>query len=218
MSDSEASTVHARLHAHAPAEVSVARATERLRDAGQRITTPRRSVLRALAQHHEHLRADEVADLLAADGVHRATVYRTLELLADKGVVSCRALPGGATGYHLDVLADEQEHLHAHCQSCSRVVAVPVHALDAAVEIVQRAVGFRLAPQRSDLTGLCSRCDQPPVRSPGPEHGARDPADAARPPGAAQRHRPGTPSPVGGNPSLGAVRTAGRDAPGRGRS
>jgi Fur family ferric uptake transcriptional regulator len=158
MSDPEASTVHARLHAHASVESSVARAAERLRDAGQRITAPRRSVLRVLAQHHEHLRADEVADLLDADGVHRATVYRTLELLAETGVVSCRALPGGATGYHLDALADEQEHLHAHCRSCSRVVALPARVLDAAVESVERAVGFRLAPQRSDLTGLCSGC------------------------------------------------------------
>lgn len=154
----EAPAAHAELHAHASVDGSVARATARLRAEGQRITAPRSSVLRALAQQHVHLCADDVADLLAGQGVHRATVYRTLELLASTGVVARRSLPGGATGYHLDVQPDEHAHLHAACRSCGAVVAVPAHALDAAVETVQRAVGFRVERGRSELVGVCAAC------------------------------------------------------------
>ena len=146
------------MHGDESAEASVARATERLRTEGQRITVPRLAVLRELAQHHEHLRADDVAELLVGEGVHRTTVYRTLELLARSGVVSCRPLPGGATGYHLDALAEQHGHLHAHCRSCSRVVAVPADVLDAAAQAVERAVGFRLTPQSTTLSGLCFSC------------------------------------------------------------
>jgi Fur family ferric uptake transcriptional regulator len=136
----------------------VARALARLREDGERITAPRRAVLHALAAHHEHLSADAVADLLVGEGVHRTTVYRTLDLLVQAGVVASRALPGEATGYHLDAVPDHHEHLHARCRGCGEVVAIPAHALDAAAEAIEAATGFRLAPRVSDLAGLCSGC------------------------------------------------------------
>lgn len=161
MTSPETTTAHAQLHARASGDDAVARATDRLRAGGTRITAPRSGVLRVLAEQHEHLRADQVADLLSGAGVHRATVYRTLELLAATGVVASRSLPGGATGYHLDVQGDGHGHLHASCRSCGQVVAVPEHALDAAVDTVRRAVGFRVDTRRSELVGVCSGCAEP---------------------------------------------------------
>ncbi|QZN87019.1 Fur family transcriptional regulator [Cellulomonas sp. C5510] len=154
---SAAPVPHAALHA-AGAEASVSRALDRLRADGERLTAPRRAVLHVLAAHHEHLAADAVADELAAAGVHRTTVYRTLDLLVRAGVVTTRPLPAGATGYHLDVAPDGHGHLHAHCRSCGEVVAIPADALDAAVDAVVRATGFRLAPRVTDLAGVCAGC------------------------------------------------------------
>ncbi|MGV1004048.1 MAG: Fur family transcriptional regulator [Candidatus Nanopelagicales bacterium] len=152
---------HEELHALAP-EQSVAAAEAKLRELGERATGPRRRVLEVLAEHPEHVTAKRVAGLLSPR-VHRATVYRTLEMLADSGVVSHRQLPGGATTYHLAAAPTGHAHLHAHCLRCAAVIVLPVDSLDAAADRLIALTGFALDPQKSTLIGICSACSRLPA-------------------------------------------------------
>jgi Fur family transcriptional regulator, ferric uptake regulator len=134
------------------------RALAVLRAHGQRLTRPRRAVVAALAGLDGHPSAEDVgAEVARIDpGVHRATVYRTLDTLADLGVVS-HVHSHGTTAYHLaDPGADD--HLHARCRSCDRVVDLPGDLLDDAVGRVRETTGFRVEPAHVALSGTCASC------------------------------------------------------------
>ncbi|WP_232549279.1 Fur family transcriptional regulator [Propioniciclava soli] len=137
-----------------------------LRARGDRMTTPRRAVLTALASHPGHWSAEEIAAFVADPGedggtsreagVHRSSVYRTLETLSELGVVQHVHLGHGTTVYHLV----ESAHLHAQCRSCGRLVDVPAAVLDAAAAALASEHGFRLDPTHVALSGTCAACQQ----------------------------------------------------------
>ncbi len=125
-----------------------------LRAAGQRVTKPRTTVLAALvAAGSEHLTAEELLERVGGP-VHRATVYRTLEGLAEVGLVAPVRLGRGITAYHVA----HRAHLHAQCDRCGRVVDVPAAALDDTTRRLRTATGFRLDGARATLPGLCADC------------------------------------------------------------
>lgn len=144
---------HDMQHAVDP-DVLTEHALTDLRAAGGRVTRSRRLILRILATHHDHLTADDVADALREDGVHRTTVYRTLEFFTEVGIVALRQLPGGAAAYHLAT----ESHLHGHCVACHEVIALPIDVFDDAATHIQQVRGFVFDPNRSTLFGLCQEC------------------------------------------------------------
>lgn len=152
-------TAHELLHGASP-DRDVQAALAALRERGQRVTTARRAVLEVLAATHEHVSADDVVGRLAATHphVHRATVYRTLDLLAELGVVSHLHASGGATAYHLAATPAEHEHLHALCRICRQVVVIAPDALDDVAVRVAGDTGFRLETSQSLLVGVCAEC------------------------------------------------------------
>ncbi|WP_298991543.1 Fur family transcriptional regulator [uncultured Pseudokineococcus sp.] len=136
-----------------------ASALELLRHRGGRVTTARRAVVAVLAGTDAHLSADDVAARVeaSAPGVHRATVYRTLESLAGLGVVEHVHLDRGPVVHHL-AAGPERAHLHARCQRCGRVEDVPGDLLDDAGARLAREVGFALDPGHVALSGTCRAC------------------------------------------------------------
>ncbi|MFV0318888.1 MAG: Fur family transcriptional regulator [Microbacterium sp.] len=147
---------HDALHA-AAAPQAVAAALEALQARGERVTKPRRVVVTVLAEHPQPLSADEIAELVEPSGVHRATVYRTLERLVAAGVASVHTAAGAAR-YHLSVSDAAHGHLHAVCRSCQLIVPLPVDALQPAIARARTTTGFELDPAQSVLSGLCRRC------------------------------------------------------------
>ncbi|KQZ11742.1 transcriptional repressor [Microbacterium sp. MEC084] len=154
----EASSVdvvgHSELHSQ-NADGALAAALEALRGMGERITSPRVAVLRVLAAEHAHLTAEQVGGALP--DVHRATVFRTLDKLAALGLVSASRMDEG-TGYHLAVVAARHDHLHARCQQCGRVEALPREAFREARDHVADETAFRVNLRASVLVGICAAC------------------------------------------------------------
>ncbi|GAA1974318.1 transcriptional repressor [Isoptericola halotolerans] len=139
------------------ADEAVRRATDRLRAASLRVTTPRRAVIHVLAGRHDPMTAEQIVTAVGADG-HRASVYRTLELLVERSVVDRRLAPGGGPVYHLATVAPEHEHLHLVCSGCGAVGALPVTALHGAVDGIRAATGFVVDAPAVTLPGRCERC------------------------------------------------------------
>jgi Fur family ferric uptake transcriptional regulator len=137
------------------------RAEALLRAAGQRVTKPRLAVLSCvLGADGDHLSAEEVLGQVAARnaGVHRATVYRTLDGLAAAGVLRHVHLDRGLTAYHVVDQPAPTGHLHAQCADCGRVVDLPPDVLGDTAERVRRASGFRLDASHVALSGRCEAC------------------------------------------------------------
>ncbi|HET8616750.1 MAG TPA: transcriptional repressor [Actinomycetales bacterium] len=137
----------------------VEQAATLLRSRGDRMTGPRRAVIAALAGNRgsSHLTPDQVVVAVAAldPSVHRASVYRALEVLSSLGVVQHVHLGHGTTAYHL---AAPHEHLHAHCVRCDRVIDLPGTLLDEVAQQVVDDYGFVLDPSHVALSGTCASC------------------------------------------------------------
>lgn len=130
-----------------------------LQQAGYRATSPRRAVVQAVAGRRRHFTGAEIlAEVAGADGsVGRATVFRTLEVLVELGLIG-RVLPqGGGQAY---VLCSQDHHHHAICSRCGLVLELPGCPLDLEAEKDARTAGFWLHGHRLEFYGICQACQE----------------------------------------------------------
>src|SRR5947209_20290076 len=92
----------------------------RLNESGERMTGPRETVVRALVAQPGVINPEALSYDLHPEGVGRATVYRTLDLLERYGMVA-RVHLEGCHGY---TLCDEGHHHHLLCSGCNAVLPV----------------------------------------------------------------------------------------------
>ncbi len=129
----------------------------RVREAGGRITEARQRVLEVLLQAGaEHLSAEEIATRVhrSAPDVHLSTIYRTLESLADMGVLTEARLADGPASYHL---ASDRHH-HAVCSSCGTVIDLPGATFAPVARKLAEDFGFVADPNHLTITGTCAAC------------------------------------------------------------
>jgi len=125
--------------------------------AGYRLTSPRRALAGLIATRGGHFTAD---DLLRESrrrrlGVTRATIFRSLDVLADLGVVERLDLP---TGDHAFVACEPAHHHHIVCSSCGRSTGVDDHGLERVADAIARSTGYRIDNHRLELFGVCPAC------------------------------------------------------------
>jgi Fur family transcriptional regulator, ferric uptake regulator len=128
-----------------------------LDDAGYRLTEPRRAVADLIAEHDGHFTA---ADLAGSATRHRrdlsrATLFRSLDLLTELGVVERLDLPSGEHAY---VPCAPAHHHHVVCSRCGRSTDVEDCGVAAAVDEISRRSGYRIEAHRLELFGLCRHC------------------------------------------------------------
>jgi Fur family ferric uptake transcriptional regulator len=129
---------------------------EELRSHGYRVTPQRQLVLEAVTAL-EHGTPEEICAEVqrTARGVNISTIYRTLELLEELGLVKHAHLKHGPPTYHL---AAEAEHVHLMCRRCGRVRDVRPEVADGLVEAVDREYGFATDVHHLTVYGLCRDC------------------------------------------------------------
>jgi len=123
---------------------------------GHRVTVGRRAVVEALLSAEGHLSADDlVADLQHVHpGLHRATVYRSLEALEAAGLVEHVHLGHGRSVYHLS----DDLHQHLVCEVCGSVEEAPPGLLSAVARRLRRERGFMMRPYHFAVLGRCRAC------------------------------------------------------------
>ena len=129
---------------------------EVLRARGLRLTAPRQMVLEAV-YGLGHATPDQIHAEVAkrAAGVNITTVYRTLELLEELGLVTHAHLSHGAPTFHP---VGEHQHAHLVCQGCGTVDEMPSPALATLVSQLQDTRGFLLDIGHVALFGRCAAC------------------------------------------------------------
>jgi Fe2+ or Zn2+ uptake regulation protein len=152
-------------------EVSSADLVDQLTAAGYSNTRARRALLDALVASAGPA---SPADLLAAGRkLHPAlglvTVYRTLEILEQLGLVRKLHLDEGCHSYALSTAAlrgesdahahgDEAHGHHIICQECHRAVEFAGCDIDAVIASVQQQTGFAVRSHWLEMFGLCPTC------------------------------------------------------------
>ncbi|MCD6083662.1 transcriptional repressor [Candidatus Aerophobetes bacterium] len=96
----------------------------KLRRKGFRLTSPRQAILDVLAQNPRHLSAEEVFLLThkSHPGIGLATVYRTLNLLTQVGIIRKFDFGDGRSRYELTAEEEEEHHHHLVCIRCGRII------------------------------------------------------------------------------------------------
>ena len=123
-----------------------------------RDTAPRRALSGLIASRRGHFSA---ADLLAdaeakSVRVGRATVFRTLDLMAEQGALERLDLPTGEHAYVACV--PREHHHHVVCRSCGASVEVVDSGLQAVVRQIGDQSGYEIEAHRLELYGLCPNC------------------------------------------------------------
>lgn len=130
--------------------------TKQLRAKGYRLTPARQLVLSAVSVL-EHATPDAICAEVqrTASSVNLSTVYRTLELLEELGLVTHTHLGHGAPIYHA---AAEQQHLHLVCRVCGRVTEAQPDVADPLVEKLRVEQGFEIDVAHFAIFGRCAEC------------------------------------------------------------
>jgi Fur family ferric uptake transcriptional regulator len=136
--------------------------SELLERNGVRATPRRLEVLEELALERDDVTAQQLWSRLRErdSGTGLATVYRTLALLSEKGVVDVLSHDvashhGGEQCYRL---CGDEHHHHLLCERCHRVVEVPECGLDGWVTAAAKRHGFVATDHRVEIVGLCADC------------------------------------------------------------
>lgn len=130
-----------------------------LGQAGHRKGGARNAIIDLLAGEPCALTAIEIEDRLRAGGrgVARASIYRILDLLHERGLVARLELGDAMTRYELVDPAGAHHH-HLLCGSCGRLVPFDDGDLERSIDRVSRRLGFDTRDHEVILRGDCAAC------------------------------------------------------------
>lgn len=135
---------------------------ERVRDEarrrGVRWTTQRQVILETIADCTDHLTVEALHGLVKQrdDSVSPATVYRTVNMLVEMGVVSKRNFESASASFEWNLTKHHHDHLI--CTECGSVTEFEDDRIEAIQEEIAATFGFSLGHHRLELFGICSAC------------------------------------------------------------
>jgi Fur family ferric uptake transcriptional regulator len=137
-------------------ELTAPRVIDALRQRGLRMTPQRQAIVAEVMRSRGHISPADLARRVQSQmpGVNASTVYRTLDLLEDAGILSHAHLEGGAE-YHR---AGEAEHVHLVCSNCGLEDALSLQEARSLERLLGRHRGFRPDLTHFAISGLCSTC------------------------------------------------------------
>ncbi len=128
-----------------------------LKQRGLRMTPQRQLILEAIADLEGHISADLVFQRVAErfPNVNISTVYRTLELLQDLGLVTHTHFDDGIAQYHL---AHERAHQHLVCRGCGEESELDMSVLEPLARKLLSDYDFEPDLAHFAIVGRCADC------------------------------------------------------------
>jgi Fur family ferric uptake transcriptional regulator len=128
-----------------------------LRRRGYRITPQRMMILSCIEDSDNHITAEDIyAQVVEKDpGLNISTVYRTLELLKELGLIYEIDLGEGRVGYHPE---GKGHHHHLICRKCHSITDINESVLFSVKAVLLQAFGFDADLKHLALFGLCEKC------------------------------------------------------------
>ena len=140
----------------APSRSSADEVLEQLRILGCRMTSQRRAIVTEIMASDGHISPTEIAQRVSdqVPGVNASTVYRTLYLLEDVGVLSHVHLEAGPE-YQLRT---EAPHVHLACATCGSEDSMPLEELLRVRDLIVAARDFTPDLTHFAISGTCPSC------------------------------------------------------------
>lgn len=139
---------------------------KRFRECGLKWTQTRQAIIDLLSSKKGHLSADEIFLEVKKlyPGIGLATVYRTLELLTELGILRKFDFKDGRARYEFTAGKETVEHYHLICRICGKIIDYEIDLdsepdpLKELKDMLVRKYNFLI--ERSDIQffGLCEKC------------------------------------------------------------
>ncbi len=127
---------------------------------GLKYTSPRRHILDAVFALHEHFNAEELYYRIknVSQGISLASVYRTLPLLVDAGLVQHAVRSAGRERY--EHIYGHPKHIHWLCRICGSVIETDLQPITPVISQLARRMQFLDEEIELSIKGLCWKCQQ----------------------------------------------------------
>jgi Fur family ferric uptake transcriptional regulator len=128
-----------------------------LNERGYSVTPGRRIVIDSLADRETLFTANDVVNWVdqVDPSIGRATVFRTLDLLSQIGVLN---RVHGDNGCHSYTVCDTGHHHHLVCTRCGRVIPFELSGIEEEIRHAADQMKFAVSAHRVELFGLCANC------------------------------------------------------------
>jgi Fur family ferric uptake transcriptional regulator len=129
-----------------------------LRQRGLRMTPQRRAIVAEIMRTNGHISPAALARTIQGEmpGVNASTVYRTLTMLEEAGVLAHAHLEGGAE-YHR---AEEPAHVHLTCSGCGAEDGLSTRETRELEDLIRRRHDFAPDLTHFAISGLCGECSR----------------------------------------------------------
>ena len=123
-----------------------------------RLTTQRQAIVDTVFSTDKHFTAEQLLDWSRQrdKSVSRATVYRTLPLLTESGLVHEMDF-GKDYKFYDPNYAEHPHHNHIICQDCEKIVEFESAKIERLEDEISHQLGFSVKSQRVQITGTCDQ-------------------------------------------------------------
>jgi len=127
-----------------------------LKDEGFRLTGTRKKLIKKILSLKGHWNIQDVANELkkSVTGIGVATIYRTIHLLAEKGILLETKVGADAARYEV---APTHHHDHLTCNDCGTIFEFENDQIENLQKQIAHKLGFELADHRMELYGSCQK-------------------------------------------------------------
>ena len=128
-------------------------------DRGLRMTRQRRTIAEVVLREDGHLNIDELYSAVRKvdKGIGYATLYRTLKLLTECGLVVSSHFGDGAMRFESAV--NRTHHDHLVCVECGNIIEFENEQIEALQEEVCRSNNFKVTHHSLEIYGHCANCN-----------------------------------------------------------
>ncbi len=129
-----------------------------LKDRNLPVTHQRVTIAEAVFFSDSHLSVGDLERLLrsSSDRIGRATIYRTLEVMLEAGLVREHDFDEGFKRY--EPVTEQGHHEHLICITCGKVVEFSSERLERMKVLIAEEYGFRHHHHRLEIYGVCHEC------------------------------------------------------------
>ena len=145
-------------HSHASRHQPLPHLTERLRRKSRKVTGPRQALLELLRKQPHPMSSKEMFDALPKDLCDPATVYRSLRLLEQMGMVKRFDFGDGTARFELLEEGDDGHHHHLVCTRCAEIIELDECSMTESEERIAARNGFKSVTHKLEFFGICPAC------------------------------------------------------------
>ncbi len=131
-----------------------------IRSRGLRQTPEREKIVAEIFRKREHFDVDELFLRLLAQGkkISKASIYRTLPLLVDCGLIREVNFVDGH--WHYEQIYGQPHHCHLRCLSCGSIEEFEEPLLEAVEGKLSHSFGYQITNHVLEVQGYCPRCQE----------------------------------------------------------